>query len=140
MRLQKLERALLGARTPSSAERAQRASDTAFSLFNCATINGARSIGAPGGTLASGKPADFFTVDLNDPSISGASAEDLLAGIVFTSARAAVKEVVVGGKPIVSEGQHLIQEEVVARFAELQKKLWSAPAERSDDGALDRTR
>jgi formimidoylglutamate deiminase len=118
LRLQKLERAVLGARTPSSA------SDAAALLFDCATANGARSIGAPGGALEVGRPADFFTVDLNDPAVAGASPADLLASIVFSASRAAVREVVVGGKPIVSEGQHLIQEEVVERFIGLQKRLW----------------
>ncbi len=70
-------------------------------------------------------PADFFTIDLNDPSIAGASPDDLLSSIVFSLSRAAVREVVVGGKPIVSEGQHLIQEEVTERFNDLQKRLWS---------------
>jgi len=119
LRLQKLERAVLGSRTPSSA------ADAAAFLFDCATANGARSIGAPGGALEVGRPADFFTVDLNDPAVAGASPEDLLASIVFSASRAAVREVVVGGKPIVSEGQHLIQEEVVERFKELQRRLWS---------------
>lgn len=136
LRLQKLGRAVLGARTSSSAERASgegpndgtlpdsRVSETAELLFDCATVNGARSIGAPNGTLGVGKPADFFTVDLNDPSVAGASPDDLLSSVVFSASRGAVREVVVGGKPIVSEGQHLVQEEVVERFGELQKKLW----------------
>lgn len=110
LRLQKLERALLGG---------------AALLFDCATTNGARSIGAAGGALAAGRPADFFTVALDDPSIAGASSDDLLASIVFASTRVAVREVVVGGKPIVSEGQHLIQDDVVERFTELQKRLWN---------------
>ena len=93
-------------------------------LFDCATVNGARSIGSPNGTLDVGMPADFFTIDLSDPSIAGASPDDLLSSIVFSASRAAVREVVVGGKPIVSDGQHLIQEEVVDRFGELQKRLW----------------
>ena len=76
-------------------------------------------------TLEPGKPADFFTLDLDDPSIAGLSAEALLPGILFASSRAAVREVIVGGKPIVSEGRHLIQEEVVERFNELQRRLWS---------------
>jgi formimidoylglutamate deiminase len=109
LRLQKLERAVLSARY----------------LFDCATVNGARSIGGPGGALATGKPADFFTVDLNDPSIAGASHDDLLPAIVFSSSRAAIREVVVAGKPIVSEGQHLLQEDVVERFNEVQRRLWT---------------
>jgi formimidoylglutamate deiminase len=123
LRLQKMERAVLGARTPSSADGAP--SELAALLFDCATVNGARSIGSPNGTLDVGKPADFFTVDLSDPSIAGASPDDLLSSIMFSASRAAVREVVVGGKPIVSDGQHLIQEEVVERFGELQKRLWT---------------
>lgn len=133
LRLQKLERAVLSVRSPGVSEGTSgqeafpegRASDTAALLFDCATVNGARSIGAPGGTLEAGRPADFFTVSLDDPSIAGASSDDLLAGIVFTLSRAAVREVVVGGKPLVSEGQHLIQEEIVERFNDLQKRFWS---------------
>ena len=122
LRLQKLERAVLSVRSPSVSE--GNSSDEARLLFDCATVNGARSTGAPGGALEAGRPADFFTVDLDDPSIAGASPDDLLPAIVFSLSRAAIHEVVVGGKPIVSEGQHLIQEEVVERFNELQKRLW----------------
>ena len=137
LRLQKLERAVLHGGNPTVREGASageigkstlpngRVSAIATRLFDCATTNGARSIGASGGALEAGRPADFFTVALDDPSIAGASPDDLLSSIVFASTRAAVREVVVGGKPIVSEGQHLIQDDVVERFNELQKRLWN---------------
>ena len=133
LRLQKLERAVLDRGSSptvregvSPAEAASHEpSSLAALLFDCATINGARSIDAPGGTLEPGRAADFFTVALDDPSIAGASTNDLLASIVFSLSRAAVREVVVSGKPIVSEGQHLVQGEIVERFRDLQKRLWS---------------
>jgi len=125
LRLQKLERAVLDVESQVSGSRSQVQSRLAAQLFECATINGARSIGSPDGSLEPGRAADFFTVALNDPSIVGASTDDLLSSIVFSGSRAAVREVVVAGKPIVSEGQHLIQEEIVERFSDLQKKLWS---------------
>ncbi len=138
LRLQKLERAVLSVRSPTVREGGtrhsnveetalpdSRAGDTARYLFDCATVNGARSIGAPSGTLAAGKPADFFTIDLDDPAIAGASRDDLLPAIVFSASRAAISEVVMAGKPIVSDGRHLLQEEVVERFNDLQKKLWT---------------
>lgn len=118
LRLQKMERAILAG--PDD----QGRSAIAARLFECATVNGAHSIGATGGKLEPGTPADFFTVDLNDPSIAGASEEDLLANIVFSLSRTAVKDVVVGGKQIVSDGRHAQQEEIVDRFKRLQKKLW----------------
>jgi formimidoylglutamate deiminase len=86
-------------------------------LFNCATISGAKSIGFHGGgTLEPGAPADFFTVDLDDPSIAGASQDDLLATIVFSLSRTAVRDVVVAGKQIVENGRHRDQETIIESF------------------------
>ncbi len=119
LRLQKLERAVL----VSADDEGQSA--LAARLFDCATVNGAASINAPGGTLDEGRPADFFTVDLNDPSIAGASSDDLLSAIVFSLSRTAIRDVVVGGKRIVEDGRHAQQEDIVERFKALQKKLWS---------------
>lgn len=119
LRLQKLERAVLAPASDDSP------SALARRLFDCATANGARSINAPGGKLEPGYPADFFTVDLDDPSIAGATPDDLLACIVFGLARAAIREVFVGGKQIITEGQHEAQYETTERFTALQRKLWS---------------
>jgi len=66
-------------------------------------VNGAASIGLPGGgKLEPGAPADFFTVDLDDLSIAGATPDSLLTNIVFSLSRTAVRDVVVGGKQIVA--------------------------------------
>jgi formimidoylglutamate deiminase len=86
-------------------------------LFDCATINGATSIGFQGGKLEVGAPADFFTVDLDDPSIAGSSRDDLLANIVFSLSRSAVSDVVVGGKQIVANGRHEAQEAIVQEYS-----------------------
>ena len=118
LRLQKMERAVLASAEDNGL------SAIAARLFASATVSGAESIDAPGGTLEPGRPADFFTVDLNDPSIAGASEEDLLSSIVFSLSKTAVKDVVVGGKRIVEDGRHAQQEEIVERFKRLQKKLW----------------
>ena len=120
LRLQKLERAVLD----HSGSLTGHPSALAARLFECATVMGAASINSPGGSLAPGEPADFFTVDLNDPSIAGASSDVLLSNIVFSLSRSAVKDVVVGGKRIVEDGRHDQQEEIVERFKALQKKLW----------------
>jgi formimidoylglutamate deiminase len=89
-------------------------------LFDCATISGAVSIGFNGGKLEPGAPADFFTVDLDDPSIAGSSPDSLLANIVFSLSRTAIKDVVVGGKRIVADGRHAQQEEIVSNFRRIQ--------------------
>jgi formimidoylglutamate deiminase len=89
-------------------------------LFDCATISGATCIGFDGGTLEPGAPADFVTVDLDDPSIAGSTTENLLANIVFSLSRTAVKDVVVGGKVIVADGRHAQQEGIVSAFRQIQ--------------------
>ncbi|HEX8421877.1 MAG TPA: formimidoylglutamate deiminase [Pyrinomonadaceae bacterium] len=110
-------------------------------LFECAAANGAASIGAPvnsgvvghgngaledgtGGALKVGGLADFFTVALDDLSIAGAGPDDLLPAIVFSLARTAVRDTVVGGRRIVEDGQHRAQVEIIECFKGLQRKLW----------------
>ncbi|HKP83846.1 MAG TPA: formimidoylglutamate deiminase, partial [Pyrinomonadaceae bacterium] len=94
LRLQKMQRNVL-------------APDLARKLFDCATINGSVSIGLHGGgKIEAGSPADFFTVDLNDLSIAGATSDSLLTNIVFSLSRTAVRDVFVGGKQIVENGGH----------------------------------
>jgi formimidoylglutamate deiminase len=119
LRLQKMERAVLAPADDNGK------SALAARLFASATVSGAESIAAPGGSLEPGRPADFFTVDLNDPSIAGAGEENLLSTIVFSLSKSAVKDVVVGGERIVEDGRHRQQEEIVERFKKLQKKLWA---------------
>jgi formimidoylglutamate deiminase len=118
MRLQKLERVVLDRTGDNPSALAAR-------LFDCATRHGAESISAPsGGQLETGRPIDFFTLDLHHPAIAGASREDLLAHIVFSLPPGAVREVVVGGRMIVKDGVHLAQQEIIEKFNALQKRLW----------------
>jgi formimidoylglutamate deiminase len=85
-------------------------------LFSSATVSGARSLGINTGALEIGKPADFFTVDLNDPSIVGADQNSLLNAIVFSLERTAIRDVVVNGDQIIREARHALQDEIVAEF------------------------
>ena len=145
LRLQKLERAVLAPEThapgavatPEHDSREANDDDAndddanglaalAARLFECATANGAAGIGAAagGGTLEVGSPADFFTVALDDPSIAGAGADDLLPAVLFSLARTAVRDVVVGGRRVVEDGQHPAQGEIIERFTNLQHRLW----------------
>jgi formimidoylglutamate deiminase len=117
LRLQKLERAVLD--TIDDSGLPQR-------LFECATAHGAASLGAPGGSLEIGKPADFFTVDLADPSIAGSAPEELLASLVFGLSKTAVREVAVGGRCIVKAGRHAKQEAIVAEYRELMRRETAA--------------
>jgi formimidoylglutamate deiminase len=93
-------------------------------LFDCATVNGARSLAVPSGTLAADSFADFFTIDLRDVSIAGSSAQDLLTLIVFGMDRTAIRDVAVNGKLVVGDGRHAAQEEIVSRYQDVHAKVW----------------
>lgn len=111
LRLQQTARNVLAPRDDTSSFALARR------LFDCATINGAASLGFNGGHFEPGAPADFFTVDLDDPSIAGSDPEHLLATIVFSLSRTAVRDVVVGGRQIVENGRHVEQEKIIEDFS-----------------------
>ena len=89
-------------------------------LFDCATVSGATSIGFDGGNLEPGAPADFFTVDLDDPSVAGSTPENLLANVVFSLSARAIRDVVVAGERIVADGRHAQQDGIVSAFRRLK--------------------
>jgi formimidoylglutamate deiminase len=97
----------------------------AANLFDCATAHGARSLDVPAGELKPGRFADFITVDLDDSSIAGNSAEDLLPTLVFSLNRSAIRDVVVGGQFVLRDQQHAHREEIVSRYGELHAAIWS---------------
>jgi formimidoylglutamate deiminase len=94
-------------------------------LFECATESGAASLGARSGSLEIGRAADFFTVALDDPLIAGADPDSLLSHIVFSAERSALRDVAVGGKFVIREGRHKLQEEITSDFTGLQRQLWT---------------
>ncbi len=69
-------------------------------------------------------PADHFTLDLDDPSIAGADESSFLSNIVFCAERTAIRDVFVNGMRVVQDGHHPLQEEIVRKFAAVQRRLW----------------
>ena len=117
-----LESALRGGRTG----RAAYSAEAVTPLVHAATVAGARSLGATGGALEVGRPADFFTVSLLDPSLAGADPAALLGNIVFSPGRVAVREVWVGARQLVVNGRHAAQGAIGGKFAALQSRLWAS--------------
>jgi|SRR5271168_1223910 len=96
----------------------------ALRLFDCATVHGARALALPVGVFAPGSFADFVTVDLNDVSIAGHSADDLLPIIVFSLDRSAIRDVIVNGKSVLRDQKHAHQDEIISRYKEVHRKVW----------------
>jgi formimidoylglutamate deiminase len=118
LRMNRLERAVLASPSGKSA--------LAQGLFENATETGGLALWIPVGTLEIGKPADFFAVDLNDPSVAGADPASLLNHIVFSLERTGVREVCVGGEMLIQDGHHGREERIVRDFGKLQRRLWGS--------------
>jgi len=97
----------------------------AAGLFRAASVTGARSLGAPGGSLEVGRPADFFTVNLFDPSMAGADEAALLEHVLFSLERRAIRDVWIGARQRTANGRHPEQGAIVGRFVDLQKRFWA---------------
>lgn len=91
-------------------------------LLDCMTVQGARSLGLSTGALAPGEPADFLTVDLGHPAVLGAD-DSVLARVVLGAPAAAISEVYVAGRPIVTQGRHPYAEETGRRFLDVIRAL-----------------
>jgi formimidoylglutamate deiminase len=99
--------------------------DAATALFHAATVTGARSLGATSGALEVGRPADFFTVNLYDPSIAGADPESLLANVLCAMERRAIRDVWIGARQRISNGRHVAHGPIVGRFIDTQRRIWA---------------
>jgi formimidoylglutamate deiminase len=74
--------------------------------------------------LEVGCPADFFAVNLDDPSVAGADTNSLLTQVVFSCGRAAISDVYVGAKHVIQDRRHFLQNEIVQKFDAVQKRIW----------------
>jgi formimidoylglutamate deiminase len=61
---------------------------------------------------------------LDDISIAGHSAENLLPMIVFSLNREAIRDVFVGGRLVVRDRKHARQDEIVLRYKDVHQKVW----------------
>jgi formiminoglutamate deiminase len=84
-----------------------RGHHTARTLMSAATLDGHRSLGwDTAGKIEVGAPADLVTVGLDSVRLAGAAIDSMLESIVFAAAATDVRQVIVGGEPIVVDGAH----------------------------------
>ena len=119
LRMQQLERVVLDPPAPGRERLSQM-------LYETASKSGAKSLGQSAGELAAGKPADFIGIDLDDLSVAGASRETLVANVVFSLERTALKDVYVGGRCVLADGRHPLQEGITAEFRGVQELFWES--------------
>jgi formiminoglutamate deiminase len=87
----------------------------AHELLAAATASGHAAVGWPeAGRIATGALADLVTIDLSSPRLATAADDHLLDLAAFSACAADVTHVVSSGKVVVSEGRHVLVEDVAA--------------------------
>jgi formimidoylglutamate deiminase len=85
-------------------------------LYTLATRGGARALGRPTGAIAQGWRADLVVLDVDDPALASQSLDDILDAAVFGPSRQPVRDVMVGGRWVVRDGQHAEERGVLADY------------------------
>lgn len=85
-------------------------------LWNAALSGGAQALGRPIDGLKTGNCADFIVLDANHPALFGRSGNALTDSLVFSGNSNPISDVVVGGKQVISEGQHKDEEKIARAY------------------------
>jgi formiminoglutamate deiminase len=109
--LEEARRVELGERLASR----ERGHFTAAELATAATSAGHASLGWPdGGQLAPGAMADLVAVGLDSARTAGSVPASALESVIFGASAADVRDVIVGGRDVVRDGQHRLLPDVPA--------------------------
>jgi formiminoglutamate deiminase len=112
--LEEARRVELGERLASE----ERGHFTAAELATAASTVGHASLGWPDvGELAAGGLADFVTIALDSPRTAGAPRTAALESVIFAASAADVRNLVVGGRDVVSGGRHVLVSDVPGALA-----------------------
>jgi formiminoglutamate deiminase len=92
----------------------RRGHHRAADLLAAATGTGMAALGWDAGRLAPGQLADLVTLDLGSVRLAGTRPADAVDHVVFAATAADVTSVVVSGRQVVRDGQHLLVGDVGA--------------------------
>lgn len=96
----------------------RRGHHTPTELLAAATAEGAASLGWPDlGRITPGAPADLVTLRTDTPRLAGINPAHALDHVVFAATAADVSHVMVNGRVIVRDGQHVMVPDVPAALA-----------------------
>ncbi|MGF2252248.1 formimidoylglutamate deiminase [Yersinia ruckeri] len=90
-------------------------------LYSQALSGGAQACGSQIGALAVGYRADWLVLDGADPYIAGTPSASLLNRWLFAGDKSQIRDVYVGGKPVIISGFHPLQQQSAAAFLALLK-------------------
>ncbi len=116
-RLRRMERVILGTQLQDRVA-------VAPTLLRVGTQNGAAALQVHSGAIESGRAADLVTVDLEDETLAGCTAETLDNFIAFSAPPHIMRDVWVGGKQVIAERKHKYAADIALRYRQVTERLW----------------
>jgi formimidoylglutamate deiminase len=104
----------------------EAAPDVAANLWSGAASGGARAVGQPVGALVPGRRADFVILDKDDVDFEALLAPAQLGVAMFSGNSNRVRDVYVGGRKIVDQGRHAMEDEAASAFRRSLRRLRAA--------------
>jgi 5-methylthioadenosine/S-adenosylhomocysteine deaminase len=98
---------------------------TARTIFDLATVGGARALGFPGGEVAVGKIADLILLDLERPELT--PRHDLVSNVVYAATGSCVDTVICDGRVIMEHREVPGEREILGHAAKIARELFGRP-------------
>lgn len=92
-------------------------------LYDAALTGGAQAMGQTIGALEVGKRADWLVLDGNDPYLATATGDGILNRWLFAGGDRQVRDVMVNGRWVISDGRHADEEDSNRAFAQVLRQM-----------------
>ena len=92
-------------------------------LYEAASEGGAQALAQPMGALDIGMRGDVVSLDTDHPALLGRSGDEIIDSWIFSAATPAVKDVVIAGRHLVSDGRHKSRDAILEPFRECMTRL-----------------
>ena len=96
---------------------------TGARLWRRAAADGARALAQPSGTIELGRRADLVVLDGDAVELASRAGDALLDALIFAGNRNLVRDVRVGGRAVVTDRRHTLEEEARGDFVAAVGKL-----------------
>ena len=96
---------------------------TGRDLWDKATRGGAQALDRHIGALDPGHRADIIVLDAAHPALTGRDDDAILDAMIFAAATPCITEVLVGGRLVVRDGQHIARDKIVAAWRKTSRRL-----------------
>jgi formimidoylglutamate deiminase len=101
--------------------------DVPANLWRQAAQGGAQALAQPSGTLAARQRADLVVLDGSDVNLESLAAPAMLGVVMFGGNSHRVRDVFVGGEPVVTQGRHPLGKEAAAGYRAALRRLRATP-------------